>query len=144
VRTRLTAAALIAGTVLVAPAAARAAGTPACDTVVTANLVLSADLSCEGTALRLAGSNITVDLGSHTVRGSGNGAGVVVTGHNVTLTNGTVRGFATAVVVGAGVRNTVVRQNRFVNNGTVVQVHPTATGTRLFDNATEMGGDGLG
>ena len=62
-----------------------------CGDAVTASVQLDADLNCAGTALTIAASNVTVDLGGHTVVGTTGG----VSARNqtgVAITNGTVSG----------------------------------------------------
>ncbi len=62
-----------------------------CGDTVTTSIQLDADLNCAGTALTIAASNITVDLGGHTVTGTAGGiAAQNQTG--VTIANGTVAG----------------------------------------------------
>ena len=62
-----------------------------CGDTVTASVQLDADLNCTGTALTIAASNVTVDLGGHTVVGTTRG----ISAQNqtgVTIANGTVSG----------------------------------------------------
>ena len=80
--------------VLVATPAQAAVG---CGTVVTADLTLDADLVCNAADGLIAGEDgITIDLNGFTIRNTGGGivTGVSVVDHaNVTVRNGTVRGF---------------------------------------------------
>jgi concanavalin A-like lectin/glucanase superfamily protein/parallel beta helix pectate lyase-like protein len=91
--------------VLVAPAAAslRRAADVACGQVISTDTTLTVDLTCAGDALVLQGG-ATLDLGGHTVRGSGSGTGIFVArvgGVDLanTVRNGTVTGFGTGVYV---------------------------------------------
>jgi hypothetical protein len=82
-----------------------------CGATISADLVLAADLNCpNGIALILDTPEVTLDLGGHTLNGPGPGrrrwplpdfdlAGVSVRADNVTVTNGTLRGFGIGVVV---------------------------------------------
>jgi len=62
-----------------------------CGDTLTASVQLDADLNCTGTALTIAASGVTVDLGGHTVTGTTSG----ISAHDqtgVTISNGTVGG----------------------------------------------------
>jgi hypothetical protein len=62
-----------------------------CGDTVTASIQLDADLNCTGTALTIAASGVTVDLGGHTVVGTTGG----ISAQNqtdVTIADGTVGG----------------------------------------------------
>src|SRR5260221_10293181 len=68
-----------------------------CGDTITRNLVLTGDLDCSAAGtdgLHVGASGITLDLGGHTITGSGGGAGqygIVSDGYNrVTITNGTI------------------------------------------------------
>jgi len=86
--------AVVLSTVLVAAPAQAAVG---CGDVVTMDLTLESDLVCNATDGLIAGEDgITIDLNGFTIRNTGGGivAGVSVVDHpNVTVRNGTVRGF---------------------------------------------------
>jgi parallel beta-helix repeat protein len=73
----------------------------ACGTTITTNTVLRSDITgCAGPGLIVGADNITLDLGGHTITGTGVDAGVRVDFHDgVTVRHGTVRGFAEGVVV---------------------------------------------
>lgn len=76
---------------------------PPCGAVVTANLSLTGDLNCPGTALYVTGVNIVVDLKGYTVTGNDQtGTGIEITGSGVRLVNGKIRRYATGVVVKPG------------------------------------------
>lgn len=101
-----------------AQAGPAAAASLACGTTVTANTTLTADIgSCPGDGLIIGADNITVDLGGHTVRGTGvnnrtgihgDQVGIHLTGRSgVTVTGGTVSGFAAGVAIEGGSHNTV-------------------------------------
>jgi parallel beta-helix repeat protein len=89
-----------------APASA-AARHVECGDRVTRDLRLDADLvNCPGNGLTVAADGITIDLGGHIVDGSGRGTGIFNglwgDGHrDVTIRNGTVRGFKIGVRSGA-------------------------------------------
>ena len=87
------------------------AGAPAnhveCGDRVTRDLRLDADLvNCAGNGLNVAADGVTIDLGGHVVDGSGRGTGISNgfwgDGHrDVTVRNGTVRGFRLGLRSGA-------------------------------------------
>src|SRR5690349_11685462 len=98
-RRRLRAAAAVAGGLLVLASAAPAAAAAApvqCGAVLTASTTLRANLTCTGDGLVIGADGITLNLGGHTVRGSGTGAGIRIDTprQNITVKNGTVSGFA--------------------------------------------------
>src|SRR5690242_21304689 len=87
---------------------ALAAG-PQCGDKITADYVLTQDLNCSGTALFVVSTPdqaIRVDLAGHTLHGNGTGVGVDTErygpygpgGRSAAVANGTVSGFASAVV----------------------------------------------
>jgi hypothetical protein len=97
------AAAMIA-CILAVPGAAHATHV-GCGAMVSADTTLDSDLiDCPGNGIEIAASDVTLDLGGHTIDGTGPGLGVV-TGpgsSRVTVVNGTVRGFQTDMRLGPG------------------------------------------
>jgi parallel beta-helix repeat protein len=94
---------------LTLPAAPATADALACGTVVTTSITLTGDLGpCTGDALIAGADGITIDLGGHTISGTGTGAGVRVAQRTgVTVTNGTIQGFHTGVVLDESTYSTV-------------------------------------
>jgi parallel beta-helix repeat protein len=88
---------------LAIPAAPATAAVLTCGTVVTTDIILTANLGpCPGDALIAGADDITIDLGGFTISGTGTatGAGVRVAQRSgVTVTNGTIQGFHTGVVL---------------------------------------------
>lgn len=90
-----------------------------CGHVITTDTTLDADVGpCPGDGIVIGASNITLDLGGHSVLGTGSSAGILVRLHNqVRITNGTVAGFAEGVSASQSSNNVieelVVRNNRF-------------------------------
>lgn len=77
---------------------ARSAEDVECGSVVTEDTTLTHDLTaCPGTGLIVAGPDITLDLGGHTVSGTGNGFGIQVRADGVTVQNGTVTSFSSGI-----------------------------------------------
>lgn len=90
---------LTAGSAVVAgPAHAAPAPAPACGAVLTSDTRLRADLTCpEGDGLVLT-AGVTLNLGGHTLTGSGAGTAIVLPNlGDVTIRNGTVAGWGTGV-----------------------------------------------
>lgn len=73
----------------------------ACGDMITASVKLTADLSCTGDALLVAGDKVKVDLQGHTIAGDGDAADVGVKilslAEGVTVTNGTITDFGNGV-----------------------------------------------
>jgi parallel beta-helix repeat protein len=109
-------AAVLALTLLCAPAAARTQPEPPhCGQAITADTTLTANLTgCTGDGLVIAADGVTLDLAGHRIEGaaSGDTAGVDVEGHTgVVIQNGTVRGFDEGVFA-LGARDLTVRRVR--------------------------------
>jgi len=109
-RTRLGIALLFSLATLIVPALpAQASGGLHCGDTITTDTVLTRNLVCAGTALNVATTGaamVTVDLNGHRLKGNGTGTGISVTWDyrtypqlgNLTVTNGTITGFATALL----------------------------------------------
>lgn len=117
-------AAALAGSVVPAlPAAAH--GGPRCGDTITHDVVLTHDLFCSGDGLVIGPSAgpTRVDLGGHTLHGSGSGVGISATAGSVAVSNGKIAGFATGVQVllyGAGrvTSGSWIDRVRFLHDGT--------------------------
>jgi parallel beta-helix repeat protein len=106
---------------------------PPCGAAIAANLVLTGNLTCAGTAMVVVADNIVVDLNGFAVTGNGSGTGVVVPRSGVTVRNGTVRSFDTGILIdGTGEKpandNVVVR----------VTVQNNKTGVDLFESSRSV------
>jgi parallel beta-helix repeat protein len=112
------AALLTTGVAFVSPAAAQSPTAALhCGSVVTQSTVLTYDVGpCTGTGLTVAASNVTLDLGGHSVFGAlgkggtatNNSLGIEVKdASNSTVTNGSVYNFAAGVVIDGGGADTV-------------------------------------
>lgn len=70
----------------------------ACGDTITADLTLTANLTgCSGDGLIVAADGVRVDLNGYVVAGSGAGTGIGVSGADVSVVNGYVRGFDVGV-----------------------------------------------
>jgi len=84
-----------------------------CGDTITTDTVLTKNLVCAGTALNLSTTGdhmVTIDLNGHRLKGNGTGTGISVTWNyqaypqlgSLTVTNGTITGFAAAMIGGSG------------------------------------------
>jgi PKD repeat protein len=94
-------------------------GKVGCGTSIVVSVTLTADLVCTtNTGLVIAADDIVVDLGGHTIRGSGRGTGIAdgtdvagrpATSHSrVTIRNGAVTGFQVGIDLEGSTQATVV------------------------------------
>jgi hypothetical protein len=73
---------------------------PGCGSTISANVHLETDIGpCPANGIVVAGDNVTVDLGGHTILGRGVGHGLGVAGSGVTITNGTVQNFTVGLTI---------------------------------------------
>ena len=107
---------------LVLPSGAAHARHLECGDRVTQDLKLDSDLrNCAGVGLVIAGDGVTLDLGGHTIDGTGRGTGIV-NGYGgdgrrgFHVRNGTVRGFK--VGLRSGGRGTTLRRLTVTRNAT--------------------------
>ncbi|MGB3442607.1 MAG: right-handed parallel beta-helix repeat-containing protein [Actinophytocola sp.] len=94
----LTGAVVVAAWMTVSGTATTAVAAPNihCGDTIFADLVANADLTCLGDGLAIGADDVTLDLGGHTIAGSGTGTGLAVTGRSgVTVRNGTIADFST-------------------------------------------------
>ncbi len=95
-----------------------------CGQEITESVTLANDLQCDPVGLIVTGDNVVLDLGGHTISGSGPGrrswplprfdvAGVIVHGNGVTVQNGTIES------TGIGLLAEGARGGTFVNLRTV-------------------------
>jgi parallel beta helix pectate lyase-like protein len=104
-RFKLVAAGTLATTMGIAAATAGATKTlpVPCGATIAESVTLTRDVKgCTGDGLRVTADNVTLDLGGHTVGGTGAGTGIVVEGSNVHVVDGAVRGFTDGVAVAGG------------------------------------------
>jgi hypothetical protein len=154
------AAALLALAVTAGSALSATAAAPIlhCGDHVSTNLVLQQDLTCVGTALYLVipeTGALKVDLNGHRLKGNGTGTGLeTATFHPVnetlsgslTVSNGTITGFAAALVGPAqwsnpSLINLTVQQVKFTTNGSWL---PGSVMTNVLIDRSSMLDSGLG
>jgi hypothetical protein len=135
------------GAALAVPARA---STLVCGDTVTADVTLTADLTCSGTALRVQVSGtdtVHIALAGHRITGDGTGVGIevvpVASPGSLAVSGGTVRGFASALVGPGGPAfraiNATVDQVDLRNNGQwlpagSVRRTVTVTRSRIVDS----------
>jgi hypothetical protein len=105
------AAAVGTGLTLVPTASTAAAETPdiACGAVIAESVTLTHDVTgCAEGGVVINTDNVTLDLGGHAIGGVGTGWGVRITGSNVRVVNGSIRGFSVGVYIGADYRHPVL------------------------------------
>jgi parallel beta-helix repeat protein len=128
----------LAAVLLAAPLAAGPASTTvSCGQTLTASTTLTSDLvGCQGSGLLVGADNITVDLNGHTIDGTsarkpGTGAIVTKGSHtNVTISNGTVRGFYFSGIALSG-RGNVIRKMTVRNIGSGCRAGDICAGISL-------------
>lgn len=83
-------------------AGAKAPAGVACGDTITVDTTLTTNLNCSDSGLTIAASDVTLDLGGHTIRGSGGvGVGISIGSSNVVVRDGRIRGFQRGLVSGA-------------------------------------------
>jgi len=120
-------------------------------------MTLDHNLNCPGNGLFVNASNVTIDLGGHTISGpapSGANFRGVIVGQNrtgVTVRNGVIRGFDAGVEVQPGANNTTLTGLTLDGNGLGIRISTGTSGARVTDNVIvnttqfsgiQMGGNG--
>lgn len=117
---RLTVTTAAAAAACLSAAATAGAVQPVCGTTITQDTTLTGDvLNCPGPAIVIGAPGITLDMGGHTASAApGNRAhGILNVGHDdVTVRNGTVRGFGLYGVRIAGADRNVIERMRLERN----------------------------
>jgi hypothetical protein len=144
------------------------ANTVHCGDLITQDTILSADLYCPGASgLFVQGDDVTLDLGGHTISGSGVGEGVGASLGASTIRNGTISGFQYGIAFGkvdayvTGVTATgndfgfwghhsrlffdrdIASRNRFDGFYTVTTANDAVDATYLRNRADSNGGLGI-
>ncbi len=105
---------------------------PVCGQTVTESIVLTADLKCSGTGLRVEGQNITIDLNGHTISGSGVGVGIAAPpalAPSTTILNGRIRHFGVGVTFNFGIYDfLVLRHLTITQNGWGIEINTASAG----------------
>jgi parallel beta-helix repeat protein len=123
-----------------------------CPYVITApgSYLVQKNLSCVLTAITISASNVDLDLGGHTISGSGTGDGVYVQGQsNVSIHDGGVQGFVIGVelqrTLDGKITNVTASQNRdsgiATGSGTAGLTVMGCTANQNRNNGVIFGGD---
>lgn len=105
-----------------------------CGEIITTSITVANNLTCPGDALSIQADGVTLDLGGHTIRGSGSGVGVRLYStvspdiSNVTVTNGTITHFGSAVELIEAINPTLSDLTLSYNSGTARPVIDTGRG----------------
>lgn len=121
------------------------AATPAfavqCGDIIQTDLTLTSNLNCAGTALRVFGPNITIDLNGHNITGDGTGDGILIPVTGVTLKGkGRISNFETGVHL-ATAGNIVIYDLTIENNLAGIVLFRSSR-VRIFDNTIRAGAKG--
>lgn len=126
-----------------------AASSLSCGDIVTADITLTRNLTCSGTALRVlvtAPDTVHVNLNGHRLTGDGTGVGIEVVSPtsqgSLSVSRGTIRGFGTALIGGGRlpvVDNVSIDRVELRSNGQwvprgAVRAALTLTGSRVIDS----------
>lgn len=142
---RLLAIGLVAAAWLSTAAPAARADPVACGQVLRASTTVTNSLAgCAGDGLVIGAGGITVDLGGHTIAGTGLGVGIRNDGHDdVTIRNGAVLDFDHGVVLNAGtVRNAVTGLHFARNEWSAIQLD-NASSNHVTQNRVSDGDVGV-
>jgi parallel beta-helix repeat protein len=115
----------VAATLLVVvcgPLAGARAAHVGCGATIEADATLDSDLACPGNGVVIAASGVTLDLAGHTIAGSPLGLGVANApgASGVSVANGTVAGFRTAVAIRGGTGHVVRNMGLFASHDGVL------------------------
>jgi hypothetical protein len=109
-----------------------------CGTVIVESVTLADDLAgCPDNGLVVGADNVTLDLGGHSITGTGTGSGIVVAGSNFQVSNGSIRGFAFGVRMGSDYKHPLNggEVSRLEVSGNSQGIYATyVTGTRFENN----------
>jgi parallel beta-helix repeat protein len=142
------------------PTASPAAPSPqpsalSCGAEITESVALTADMHCDPVALIVAGDDVVVDLGGHTISGPGPGrrswplpnfdvAGIIVRGANAVIRNGTITETGIGVLLNgeAGAENVTVSEITTTGNYYGLYLYRSA-GNTIDGNAVRANVYGL-
>jgi hypothetical protein len=130
---------------MIAPSAASAAHVQ-CGEVITQDTTLDSDLvDCPGDGVVIGASGITLDLGGHTIDGTGVGAGGQGVENNgaddVTVSNGRIQEFQAAVLVRLGESNLLT--DLVLSDAGIAAHLEEASFTRVRDSTISRSGAGV-
>ena len=126
------------------PASGASAAVVQCGQTITVDTTLENDvLNCPGDGILIDGNNVTLDLGGHTVDGTGSGDGISIVGTaDVNVENGFVRDFANGVQISQALRTTVEDVTVVGSRGGAIGVMASEN-TVVEDNTIRSGLTGI-
>ncbi len=126
------------------PASGASAAVVQCGQFITVDTTLENDLlNCPGDGILIDGNNVTLNLGGHTVDGTGSGDGISIVGTaDVNVENGVVRDFANGVQISQTLRTTVEDVTVVASRGGAIGV-VASENTVIEDNTIRSGLTGI-
>jgi parallel beta-helix repeat protein len=111
--------------------ASTAAANDLCGATIFDDVRLDHDLTCAGNGLIVGADRVRINLDGHTITGSGSGVGISVVGRSdVSIKGGTIRNFATGVVI-ANSRGVVVHDAQLVGHVDGIDVQAGSAGNTI-------------
>ena len=105
-----------------------------CGMTVVADLTLSDNIVCAGAGLVIGADNVTVNLNSHTLAGSGTGIGIDVSGvTGVTIVGGTITNFMTGIR-SLNSADLTIKNNQLRQNTDGIDFQAGSRGSTIKDN----------
>jgi parallel beta-helix repeat protein len=134
----------VASLVPVSGASAAPAAVVQCGQFISADTTLTNDLlNCPGNGILIDTDNVTLDLGGHTVDGTGSGDGISILGTaDVKVVNGVVRDFANGVQISEALGTTVENVTVMRSRGGAIGV-VASENTLVRDNTINSGLTGI-
>ena len=112
-----------------------------CGDTILVDTILLQPLACNGVGLTVS-ANATLNLNSNTISStSGTDKGIVISGDNATVTNGSVTGFA--IGVQASSTAATITSVTATGNTVGISIEDTATGTTVSSNTISDGDKGI-
>jgi parallel beta-helix repeat protein len=126
------------------PASGASAAVVQCGQFITVDTTLENDLlNCPGSGILISGNNITLDLGGHTVDGTGSGDGISILGTaDVEVVNGVIRDFKNGVQISQALRTTVENVTVVGSRGGAIGIVESES-TVVGDNTIRSGLTGI-
>ncbi len=122
--------------------AAEARAAVQCGDTITTNVRLTTNLVCPGTGLVVLTDGLTINLAGHTLAGApGAGTGIFIGAANVTIENGTIRGFGLGSDVSGPPASATFLRMTFTGNGVGLS---GSSATVTLSSSTVVSSAGIG
>ncbi len=103
-------------------------------TTVTTSLILSSNISVNGSCFVIGADNLTLDFASYTLSGNGSGIGVNISNHdNIVITNANILNFSTGIFVDPSIGINISQSNISASN---IAIHFIETNQSIITNNT--------